>query len=91
MATAKKIRDRWGYDVNTGARGLEIGIRTVKNGQVRIGNVWWSAIPGRGSLSNYEGKAVEVSVHDSFSTTYTARDPVTLQTVARLCVAEEVG
>jgi hypothetical protein len=56
----EKIRDRWGYDSNTRAKGLEIGIRTVRNGTVKIDGQLWHAV--RGSLSHYEGRAVEVSV-----------------------------
>lgn len=79
-----KIHDRWGRDRDTGARGLEIGIRLVKNGMVKIGGEFWKAIPGRGSLEKYEGKKIEVSVDDAHSTRYTARDTETLNSIAML-------
>jgi len=78
----KKIRDKWGNDSQTGARGLEIGHRTVKSGAVKIGRELWVAV--RGSLSAHEGKVIEVAVEDAWSSRYTARDAETLQTIATL-------
>lgn len=85
--SAKKIRDRWGNDASTGARGLEIGIRRVKNGMVKIGGELWKAVEGRGSLEKYEGKNVEVGVTDCWSTRYNALDPDTLNVIAVLVLA----
>lgn len=78
------MRDQWGTDYKTGCNGLEIGIRTVRKGRVKIGKEYWIAIPGRGSLSDYEGKKIEVGVSDAWSTRYVARDPETLRNIATL-------
>lgn len=82
MSTKK--HDRWGRDRDTGARGLEFGIRHVKSGKVKIDGEFWEAIPGRGSLESYEGKNIEVSVADAWANRYDARDPETLQAIAML-------
>jgi hypothetical protein len=83
------MRDRWGYDCDTGCRGLERGHRQVKNGAVKIGGEWWVEVSGRGSLKAYEGKTVEVAVEDRWSTRYVARDPETLNRIATLVVREK--
>jgi len=64
-------RDVWGYDANTGARGLSIGVRRVKNGMVKIGGEYWK--PRYGSLDEYEGKDVEVACQNAWATEYAAR------------------
>ncbi len=78
----KKRNDVWGRDTNTGAEGLEIGHRTVKNGAVKIDHVTWVAV--RGSLASYEGKMIEVSCSDAWATKYDAIDPETLEKIATL-------
>lgn len=78
------MRDRWGIDMNTGARGLEIGHRLVKKGAVKIAGEYWEAVPSRGSLEAFEGRTIEVGVSDAWSTVYTARDPQSLQAIAVL-------
>ncbi len=89
MEPLKKIRDRWGRDRDTGARGLEIGHRRVKNQRVKIGNEYFSACTGRGSLKDWEDKIIEVAVRDRLSTNYEARDPVTLDSIALLAIKKD--
>jgi hypothetical protein len=83
MGKAKK-RDRWGRDRDTGAEGLESGIRRVRNGGVKIGCEYWYFVKGRGSWEKHEGKDVEVSCRDAWATGYIARDIDTFQTVGYL-------
>ena len=87
--SAAKRHDRWGRDRDTGARGLEIGIRRVKNGKVKIAGEFWEAVPGGGSLKTYEGKNVEVGCVDCWASRYHARDPETLNFIANLALAKE--
>ena len=81
-----KRRGLWGRDRDTGARGLDIGHRRVKNGKVKIAGKFWEAVPGRGSLESYEGKYIEVNCSDPWATRYDARDADTLNFVAYLRV-----
>jgi len=80
----KKIHDSWGRDRDTGAEGLERGVRRVKNGGVKIGGEYWVFVEGRGSWKDYEGKNVEVSVSDCWSTRYAARDMDSFQLIGYL-------
>jgi len=79
-----KIRDKWGRDVNTGARGLEMGLRSVRGGAVRIGGDLF--VCSVGSLEKYEGKKIHVRVMDAWATEYLASDAGTMQSIATLRV-----
>lgn len=71
------MKDRIGRDRDTGVRGVELGVRVVKNGEVRIlGYVFRCP-----ALDAWEGKAVEVSVRDAHGTQYSIRNPDTLDSI----------
>lgn len=77
------MSDRIGRDRDTGVRGVEIGTRVVKNGAVKIlGSTFRGA-----ALARWEGKTVEVGVHNAWATQYTIRNPETLDAI---CIASTV-
>jgi len=76
----KAILDKWGYDIQTQARGLEWGVRVVKNGAVKIDGTLFKSRYGK--LAGHEGKKVILSVNDCFASEYTVRD---FETHATIC------